>query len=309
MPAAASEQGQGQGRVPASPLSGPESVWNTGPRAADPGAGGGGVSTVWPMPSYQSGAATSLGVLGPQSTCPTSAIAGNCREVPDVSADAGTPIAIYCSYDEPVTCGPKGWTPLVGTSAAAPVWAPLFALADASPSCAADGDVGFANPALYAVAGGDHYAAAFHDIASGDDDLTGTNGGRYKAGPGYDLASGLGTPIVGSGSDGALIDQLCSAGAAPALAGALPPVVTSLHPASARSRGGARIVIRGKGFLGATSVLFGTTPSPTFTVLSPGRLVAVAPPGHDTVEVVVMRGAATSRGGRAATFRYLSGHP
>ena len=42
-----------------------EVVWNTGPRNANPGAGGGGLSAFWSMPAYQRGAAATLNVVAP----------------------------------------------------------------------------------------------------------------------------------------------------------------------------------------------------------------------------------------------------
>ncbi len=290
---------------------GSEIAWNTGIHAANPGAGGGGVSSIWPMPAYQADAPGTLGVVGSSAACPsiatTSGTNGDCREVPDVSADAGDPIAIYCTIDRPKLCTAGGWTPLDGTSAAAPIWAALFALADASPACAATGALGFANPALYAIAGGSGYSAAFHDVTSGDNDLTRTNHGRYAAAAGYDLATGLGTPIAGSGTDGGLIAGLCSAGPRAAdQAGLPPPLVDRLIPASARSRGGAHIVIAGSGFSSATRVSFGSRRATGFRVLSATRIVAVVPSGNNAVHVTVSSGPRTSARTGADLFRYVS---
>ncbi|MDQ6606096.1 MAG: S53 family peptidase, partial [Actinomycetota bacterium] len=71
-----------------------ESVWNN-----STGAGGGGDSSLWPMPAYQSAADPSLGVIdsgsAPASTCGGST--GYCRQVPDVSADAD-PNTGYVEY-------------------------------------------------------------------------------------------------------------------------------------------------------------------------------------------------------------------
>ncbi len=288
-----------------------EIAWNTGSTSPDPGAGGGGVSRTWPMPPYQHDAAATLGVVGPQSACPpksaTGGTAGDCREVPDVSADAGSPIAVYCTLSEPQLCGANGWTPLDGTSAAAPIWAALFALADANPACATTGPLGFANPALYALAGGPSYATAFHDVTSGNNDLTGTNGGKYAAGPGYDLATGLGTPIAGSGTGGGLIAGLCAAGSHALDLASLPaPEISKLSPATARSRGGAHIVITGSGFSAVTAVRFGARPAVSFRIISSTRLVAIAPPGHHAVHVTVIAGGRRSPHTPADVFGYLS---
>jgi kumamolisin len=64
-----------------------------------------------------------------------------------------------------------------GTSAVAPLWAGLIALANAQNKNTA----GFVNPVLYAA------PSAFRDITSG-------NNGAFQAGPGWDACTGLGSP-------------------------------------------------------------------------------------------------------------------
>jgi hypothetical protein len=141
------------------------------------GAGGGGVSSLWPAPSYQAGAAS------PQTSITCGASGYACRQVPDVSADAD-PQTGYPIYYR------GGWRRVGGTSAAAPTWAALLALADASASCAGK-PVGFANPNLYAAAR-TGYASTFTDIVSGTNSYRGVTG--FSAATGYDMASGLGSP-------------------------------------------------------------------------------------------------------------------
>jgi hypothetical protein len=108
------------------------------------------------------------------------------------NADPNTGYLIYYNGAGTVSGAPAGWQGTGGTSAAAPLWAALFALADASKGCAG-GPIGFANPALYALASAD-YRRYFHDVTSGHNDLTGSHGGMYPAKSGYDMASGLGSP-------------------------------------------------------------------------------------------------------------------
>lgn len=172
-----------------------ESVWNDGVFG---GAGGGGISADWTMPYYQEDAASSVGVIDAYSSAaPCGAPSGSyCREVPDVSADADedTGIAFYYS---------RSWTVFGGTSVAAPIWAALIALTNASSSCAGT-TVGFANPLLYRLAGTD--PDSFHDITTGNNDIAGTSPVLYPALKGYDMASGLGTP------DGAVLPEaMCDA--------------------------------------------------------------------------------------------------
>jgi hypothetical protein len=179
-----------------------ESVWNdcslfAGICATGPGyATGGGISTLWKMPSYQSGAPASLNVINSNSSgSRCGAAAGSyCREVPDVSADADQ-ASPYVGYYN------GQWRESFGTSLAAPLWGAYTALVNASNGCAGH-SIGFANPALYGAAAAG-YATDFNDITSGNNDNTG-NGGLFPAGPGYDMASGLGTPV-----GWALATELC----------------------------------------------------------------------------------------------------
>ena len=97
-----------------------EVVWNDGPGG---GAGGGGVSRRWSQPSYQEGSALS------QSSITCAGGSTTCREVPDVSADADEDTGYVVDYD-------GSWTAIGGTSAAAPLWAALAALADRPPPAA-----------------------------------------------------------------------------------------------------------------------------------------------------------------------------
>ncbi len=123
-----------------------ESVWNTGLFA---GTGGGGVSTVWTMPSWQRGPGVQSIYTKAQDTftgaspCPMSSGPGtvSCREVPDVASDADprTGFAVFCS------CFLGGWAKIGGTSMSAPLWGALAALADQGQASS----VGFLNPALY----------------------------------------------------------------------------------------------------------------------------------------------------------------
>jgi subtilase family serine protease len=180
-----------------------ESVWNSGGTVLSgtlqPGASGGGISTLWPMPTPQLDSAAALNVRTAQAAGSICGHPGGlCREVPDVAADGdpATGYLIYWNGRGEVSGEPAGWQGIGGTSGASPVWAALLALTDGSRACAS-APVGFANPALYEAAG-EAYAADFNDVASGNNDFTGTDGGRYAATAGYDPATGLGTPDAAS---------------------------------------------------------------------------------------------------------------
>jgi len=187
---------------------GGETVWNDG---SPNGAGGGGVSTLWPRPSYQTSAAKSQ-------TSTTCGAAGDaCREVPDAAADADEDTGYVIYY--------KGsWQTTGGTSAAAPTWAALAALADALPACDR-ARVGFVNPVLYRAAASS-YSSYFNDVTSGNNSYDGVSG--FSAGTGYDMASGLGTP-----KGAALASAMCGKGISNSSSGTSGPSTTI--PASTSS--------------------------------------------------------------------------
>ena len=182
-----------------------ETVWNDDDPNIDysrfgieKGAGGGGISSLWAMPAYQSSAASALTVLNTDSSgAPCTLAAGSyCREVPDVSADADPryPYLDYWNGNNDTSRSESGWQGTGGTSGAAPVWAALLALADANRACRGT-LVGFADPGLYELAG-ENESAYFNDITVGNNDFTpdGNTSGLYPATVGYDMATGLGSP-------------------------------------------------------------------------------------------------------------------
>lgn len=140
-----------------------ETVWNE--LANNEGGTGGGVSDVFPLPSWQTGAGV------PPSANPNRNVG---RGVPDVAGDADPTTGYVTLVDgNPDVIG--------GTSAVAPLWAGLITLISQS----IGKPVGFVNPLLYQNAS---TAGDFHDITSG-------NNGAYSAGPGWDACTGLGSPI------------------------------------------------------------------------------------------------------------------
>jgi subtilase family serine protease len=156
-----------------------ETAWYT-PAAQSPrgssAASGGGFSQVFPRPAYQEG------VRG----------IGAARGVPDVAADAdprtGMGLAVSDGGQYYILAGASG------TSAAAPLWAAVIALADQY----AGRHLGFVNPAIYLIGRGAAYHAAFHDITTGTSTVqfpsqTVTVTG-YQAGPGWDPVTGWGSP-------------------------------------------------------------------------------------------------------------------
>ncbi len=146
-----------------------EVVWNEGTKA---GAGGGGVSNLFALPSYQASV-----------TVPKAPNGSAGRGLPDVAgnADPDTGYQIFLAGQQQV---------IGGTSAVAPLMAALIALINESLAKATAGTTaGFLNPLLYMSAAG-----AFRDITMGNNDIYGKLKGLYTAGPGWDACSGLGVP-------------------------------------------------------------------------------------------------------------------
>ncbi|MEO7002038.1 MAG: S53 family peptidase [Ktedonobacterales bacterium] len=138
--------------------------------------GGGGLSVIYRRPAWQSGPDVN------------NSYSNGMRQVPDVSADADplTGYRIYYSGDNSCS-GSDCWTVIGGTSAAAPFWAALIALANQQ----GHRKLGFLNPALYALGSSGSASAVFHDV---------TGGGNlyYQATPGWDYSTGLGSPDAAS---------------------------------------------------------------------------------------------------------------
>lgn len=145
-----------------------EEVWNT---YRLKGSSGGGVSTYWPLPAYQT--AYYLSDLNP----------GRMRQVPDVSANA----------DNYGLIGYGGLGTGTGTSLSTPLWAAGILLVDQYlTSKLKDSQALLVAPEMLyglktAYTAGRITLAPFHEITKGDN--------RYfLAGPRYNLATGLGTP-------------------------------------------------------------------------------------------------------------------
>jgi kumamolisin len=138
-------------------------VWNENPNSAT----GGGVSAVFPLPSYQSNAHV-----------PPSANAGQAagRGVPDVAGDADPASGYQVRVDgQNLVFG--------GTSAVAPLYSGLLALINQKLGTR----VGYLNPLIYSARAG---TALFHDISVGSN-------GAYSAALGWDACTGWGSPDGG----------------------------------------------------------------------------------------------------------------
>jgi kumamolisin len=151
-----------------------ETTWNELSKNA--GAGGGGISTIWPQPYWQKGLSTT-----------SNKGSSKMRNVPDVSLNSDP----YTGY---VIVFKGALNVFGGTSCAAPLWAAFNALVNQQRSLNKLGPIGFPNPALYQIGKASSYHTGLHDIADG------SNNGHYPAVAGYDLATGWGsfnaTPLI-----------------------------------------------------------------------------------------------------------------
>jgi kumamolisin len=136
-----------------------EVVWNDG---SEGGAGGGGVSTFFALPTWQSGlqATGADGKAAPLTN----------RGVPDVAADADPQTGYNVRIDGTDTV-------IGGTSAVAPLWSGLLARINQLTGKS----VGYLQPVLY------KNPRALRDITQG-------NNGDFSAATGWDACTGLGSP-------------------------------------------------------------------------------------------------------------------
>jgi subtilase family serine protease len=111
------------------------------------------------------------------------------RGIPDVSYNAN-PGTGYAIYDSVGINGASGWFQVGGTSAAAPQWAALIAIANSMRVANRKTHLASANGALYSAAKTSS-TANFHPVTAG---VNGSCGQLCKAAVGYDYVTGLGTP-------------------------------------------------------------------------------------------------------------------
>jgi len=178
----------------------PEGAWNDTVTGSSLSSTGGGASTVFGKPSWQSGAGVP---------------ADGKRDVPDIAlngSNAHDPYLI-CSQDfftganPPDTSCTTGFratsgsfAAIGGTSADAPTFAGIVALLNQATGAHGLGNV---NPILYSLAANNSQNNAFHDITSGDNKVPCTSGTTdcpagtasigFAAGAGYDQGTGLGS--------------------------------------------------------------------------------------------------------------------
>lgn len=218
---------------------GSETTWNANAQ----GASGGGIAANVNIPTYQTG--INMSSNGGSTTK---------RNLPDVAAVAANLGIVFTNP----TSGTQSNGGVIGTSAAAPIWAGLIAIANqisaSTPTGA--GRVGNANAFLYSIGKNTAaYGLSFNDVTTGNNNgsCSGSSGissgvcvgsvpnpvpglppivqntwnpvgGNFSAAAGYDLATGLGTPRC------ALLNELAT-GSTSALPS--PPVNITYHQTGA----------------------------------------------------------------------------
>jgi len=177
---------------------GGEGTWNEFNSFGLRTASGGGVSTLYGRPSYQTN-------MPPKFTTLLGATVKGAtgRLTPDISFNSAIQGG-FLAY-----LGFAGrWGVFGGTSAASPALAGIVALLNQ----AHGGPVGFLNSAIYQLGASSNYSSAFHDITLGENSDTAGQFGvdGFSAGIGYDLATGWGTPNVANFITN--INAICASG-------------------------------------------------------------------------------------------------
>jgi subtilase family serine protease len=159
----------------------PEAAWNDTAVYGGLAASGGGMSSVYTKPAWQTGAGVP---------------SDGARDVPDVSLDASNDHDPYLIISGGAAYG------IGGTSASAPAFAGIVAVLNqylVQNQVQGSSGVGNINPKLYSMAGST--TTVFHPVTTGSNivpcvaaTLDCTNGQfGYKTGPGYNMVTGLGS--------------------------------------------------------------------------------------------------------------------
>jgi subtilase family serine protease len=174
-----------------------EEVWNR--LALGFGATGGGVSSYWEIPNWQS----------PSYVTNNGGSSTN-RNVPDVGA-VGDPLTGVGVYSSPN----GGWVQVGGTSVSAPVWGGYISVLNAGLQYLFGQKIGFFNPTLYSIDFDNpaNYLFPVPDGSNGNAALYGGTPG-YNAGFGYTNCTGSGT-IYGGGFGTQVLIANATGGKAP----------------------------------------------------------------------------------------------
>ena len=251
----------------------PETVWNESGSNGGSGlwAGGGGVSSVYGKPSWQSGPGVP---------------ADGKRDVPDVSLTAS-------GHDAYLVYLYGSLNAISGTSAAAPSFAGLMALVNQK----ANARQGLANSVLYPLAakqaaGG---AAVFHDITTGNNSVPGVTG--FSATAGYDRATGLGSVdanlLVNHWADGSSAAPLSLAATSTTLSMKVSQTVQTTVTSSANAALKSAVVLTVTGVPAGLTATFASS--------------TIASPGSGSVVLTVAAGASVTPGTYTLTVTATGG--
>lgn len=204
---------------------------------------GGGVSTVYPIPSYQQG--LNMGANGGSLTR---------RNIPDVALMGDVQIFLIQNNGQAVRVG--------GTSAATPLWAGFIALANQQSAANNKPPVGFLNPLIYGIGKTANAANDLHDITTG-------NNSGFSAVSGYDLATGWGSP---SGQH--LINDLAGAAATQSFTLSTSTATLAIRPGTS---GTATVTVTPQGgFSGSVSLTASGLPAGVTASFSPASTTSTS---------------------------------
>ncbi len=255
----------------------PETAWNTSAADGSPAASGGGASTYFTKPSWQTG----LGVPS-----------DGARDVPDVSLAASPDHDAWLFYSGGSLGG------VGGTSVGAPSFAGMMALLNqylVAKGIQGSAGLGNVNPRLYAMA--QTAPGVFHDVTSGDN-LVDPCSSRsrncnpapigYTAGTGYDQVTGLGSMdtfnMISSWSAGGAVTRSAANVQVTSDASSITPTDTTIVTATVKGSNGATptgtvTFMQGSTTLG-TATLSGSGGTATASLTVKGTQLAV---GADTI--------------------------
>jgi uncharacterized repeat protein (TIGR01451 family) len=150
-----------------------EKTWSWITAGTGNSASSGGVSTTWPIPTWQEGINMS-----------TNHGSTSKRNIPDVAMVSDNVLVIADNGSQQF---------VGGDSVASPLWAAYIALVNQQATSFGQPSVGFLNPAIYSIGKSAIYATAFHDIKTGNN-TNSSSPTDFFAATGYDLCTGWGTP-------------------------------------------------------------------------------------------------------------------
>ena len=254
----------------------PEVVWNDDSTNGSLASGGGGSSTYFVKPSWQTG----TGVTDAARTVPDVAMPASADHDAYLICTTG-----YCASNNGYYSASSTLSVIGGTSVGAPVMAGILALVEQKTGSK---PLGVANPKIYALANSTYKGNVFHDTVSGTNASPCTTGTTdcpsgvaigYTALTGYDRASGWGSVDAGNlANDWGLVTAVATTPAG------TNPTIVNLSGSS-------------------STVLQGTTVTLTATVASSQSSVTATPTG--TVQFVVdgaVSGTPVALSAASATF-------